>query len=141
VATASLASINTPSDCIIVGELGANDAGWGWGIIDTYEGAWTDWVAVVNGQPTHDGCHYDINQTPCTPAWIPPHDCDYTNTNGGGTWDGCGMFPRYRHTTTTNATFTDGHAKSMARGRINWYNNIYPGATGVGPAADAGVPW
>ncbi|HZP82048.1 MAG TPA: DUF1559 domain-containing protein [Chthonomonadaceae bacterium] len=134
VPTASLASLNTPADTIILVEKGRNNVGWGYIYFESAEWAWTDYV-MENGQPTHDGAHYDLDQTR-------DHDCDYPfNGHAGGNWDGCGMMPRYRHTGTTTVTFSDGHARAMNRGRINWYRNIYPGATGVGPAANSNYPY
>ncbi|CCW35610.1 prepilin-type N-terminal cleavage/methylation domain-containing protein [Chthonomonas calidirosea] len=123
---ATEAALPTPASTIVIAEKGQNDAPWGFAVFDSAEWAWTDYVAPVNGVPTHNGPHYDLDQSM-------NHDCDYTNTNGSGTWDGCGLFPRYRHTNTTNVAFCDGHAKAMTRGSINWYYNIYPGPTGVGP--------
>lgn len=128
--TTSEASIVKPADAIVVVEKGRNDTNWGFASFDAGEWSWTDYVAPVNGEATHDGPHYDLDQTK-------HHDCDYTNSDGGGTWDGCNLFPRYRHTGTTNVVFCDGHAKAMTRGSINWFRNIYPGPTGVGPATTA----
>jgi len=134
VPVASLASLVKPSDTIIVVEKGRNNVGWGYIYFDSAEWVWTDYVSPVNGEPTHDGAHFDLDQTQ-------DHDCDYPfNGHSGGNWDGCGMMPRYRHNNTTNVIFCDGHAKAMTRGRINWYRNVYPGPTGVGFAGGF-TPW
>jgi prepilin-type N-terminal cleavage/methylation domain-containing protein/prepilin-type processing-associated H-X9-DG protein len=131
VPVASLAAITAPAATVIVCEKGRNNVGWGYIYFDASEWVWTDYVAPVNGQQTHFGPHYDLEQSL-------DHDCDYPiNGHSGGNWDGCGMVPRYRHTNTTNVIFTDGHAKAMTHGAINWYTNIYPGPTGVGFGADA----
>ncbi len=133
VPTAALAALQTPADTILVAEKGKNDVGWGYIYFESGEWAWTDYV-MVNGQPTHNGPHYDLDQTGKNNPQGTPRDCDYPVAGfNSGAWDGCGMFPRYRHTNTSNFIFCDGHAKAMARGRVNWYANIYPGATGVGP--------
>jgi prepilin-type N-terminal cleavage/methylation domain-containing protein/prepilin-type processing-associated H-X9-DG protein len=129
VPTASLASIESPANTALIAEKGVNDATWGFIYMESSESAWTDSVAPVNGQQTHFGPHYDLDTTK-------NHNCDYAGT-GSGTWDGCGMFPRYRHQNTCNMVFSDGHAKAMHSGSVNWYTNIYPGMTGVGPATTA----
>ncbi len=128
VAVTPEAALDAPADKILIVEKGRNDASWGFATFDAYEWDWTDYV-MENGKPTHDGAHNDLKQ-----------DCDYSNI-GGGTWAGCGLFPRYRHTNTTNAVFCDGHAKAMARGRINWYRNIYPGQTGIYPTNQGWYPY
>jgi prepilin-type N-terminal cleavage/methylation domain-containing protein/prepilin-type processing-associated H-X9-DG protein len=134
--TVPLAAINTPSSTILCAEKGENGAGWGYIYFDSNEWEWTDFVSPVNGQQTHFGPHLDLNQTA-----TPPHDCDYAEgATGNGSWDGCSLFPRYRHTGTCNCVFCDGHSKAMNRGAINWYTNIYPGTTGIN-AGGAGQPF
>jgi prepilin-type N-terminal cleavage/methylation domain-containing protein/prepilin-type processing-associated H-X9-DG protein len=134
VPVATLAVINSPSDTILMVEKGHNNVGWGYIYFEAGEYAWTN--TVGNPPGSVQGTHLDLDQTK-------DHDCDYPNAvtgNTGGNYDGCGMMPRYRHTGTTNVTFCDGHAKVMARGRIDWYRNIYPGRTGVG-FAGTNDPW
>ncbi len=138
---ASDASITAPADAVVIAEKGHNDTTWGFLQFDAGEWAWTDYVSPVNGQPTHDGARYDLDPTGNNPNGT-HGNCDYTNTTGGGTWDGCNLFPRYRHSNQTNVVFCDGHAKSQAEGALsgaNWYRHIYPGPTGVGPATS--TPW
>lgn len=138
IATTNLAVLQTPSDTVLLAEKGHNNVGWGYIYFESAEWAWTDYV-MVNGQPIHDGPHYDLDQTGKNPTGQ-PHDCDYPVAGfANGAWDGCGLYPRYRHTNTTNMTFCDGHVKAMVHGRVNWYKNIYPGDTGVGPTTYE--PW
>jgi prepilin-type N-terminal cleavage/methylation domain-containing protein/prepilin-type processing-associated H-X9-DG protein len=114
---AALAQLPRPTDTIIVIEHGRNDASWGFLSFDAQEWDWTDWVGPdANGEPTHEGPHFDLN-----------YDCDAPAASGNGSWPGCGTFPRYRHSGTTNTLFCDGHAKAMPKGRINWFRNIWPG--------------
>jgi prepilin-type N-terminal cleavage/methylation domain-containing protein/prepilin-type processing-associated H-X9-DG protein len=48
-----------------------------------------------------------------------------------GAWPQAGfgvLSPRYRHSGVSNFAFADGHAKAMAKGRMNWCRNMwYPG--------------
>lgn len=53
-------------------------------------------------------------------------DCDQPPTDLGG-WNSCNYYPRYRHTGLGNFLFCDGHVKSMRRGQLDWYQNIYIG--------------
>jgi len=116
----ALAAIDTPSDTITVVEKGQNDGNSSWLQFQTWEGNWTaaGGGTAANGYTYSD--HVDL---------LPSHDCDYAaNMSVGssyGNWNGCSMMPRYRHTDMTNCLFSDGHVKSMKKGSINWYKNIY----------------
>lgn len=103
---------------MLVCELGQNDAPWGYGQIDWSEYAWTDTVyacptCAAGSMDTHNDLVYG--------------DCDYSASlyGDGGTWDGCGMYPRYRHSRNTNMIFAEGHVKAVHRGQLTWYKNIY----------------
>ena len=136
--TAALAALQAPADTVLLVEKGHNDVGWGYIYFESAEWAWTDYVAPVNGQQTHFGPHYDLDQTGTNNPTGEPHDCDYPVSGfANGAWNGCGLYPRYRHLNTTNMTLSDGHAKAFPHGRVNWYTNIFPGVTGVGPATSA----
>jgi|SwirhisoilCB2_FD_contig_51_10764685_length_1028_multi_4_in_0_out_0_1 prepilin-type N-terminal cleavage/methylation domain-containing protein/prepilin-type processing-associated H-X9-DG protein len=120
---ATLASLPTPADLMLVCELGVNDASWGgYGQIDWNEYAWT--LTVGNPPGSHDD-HIDLQGT--GDPNIVGGDCDFAaSTYGdGGSWDGCGMYPRYRHSRTSNFIFCDGHVKAIPRGQFHWYNNVY----------------
>lgn len=112
----ALASIPAPSDTMLLGEVGFNDARWTWEMIFPDENVWTDTVGNPPGSVT--GAHYDLVNG----------DCDYTASQalvGSGTYGSCGNLPRYRHTGTSNFAFADGHVKAIHRGGINWFKNIY----------------
>jgi prepilin-type N-terminal cleavage/methylation domain-containing protein/prepilin-type processing-associated H-X9-DG protein len=115
--TVSEAVIEAPADKIVMMENGMTEGPWGWGRFATWE--W-DWVSWIGNPPVRDGNDIEAN-----------FDCDGAE-GGSAVWAGCGMHPRYRHTRTANVAFFDGHAKSMSKGSILWYKNIYVEA---GPAA------
>jgi len=140
VVAAHLASVTTPAAVILLAEKGRNDASWGWPQFEPWEWSWTDYVAPVNGQQTHFGPHYDLDPTGNNPNGT-RGDCDYSTSSGSPPWDSCNLFPRYRHTGTTNVTFCDGHTKAMTHGSINWYTNIYPGPTGIYPTDQSWYPY
>ena len=109
--TARMADISTPSDTVLLAELGRNDATWGWGVFFPDEIFWTD---TVGNPPGSVDTHNDLL-----------FDCDAPASQGVGSLPGCGCFPRYRHNRTSNMTFCDSHTKAIVRGRIDWYRNIY----------------
>lgn len=116
----SIAAIDTPSETITVVEKGQNDGNSSWLQFQTWEGNWT---AAGGGKASNNYAypdHLDI---------LPSHDCDYSANMSVGSsyanWNGCSMMPRYRHAEVTNVLFSDGHVKSMHKGGINWYKNIY----------------
>ena len=110
----AMSVIDAPADKIYIVEKGQNDENTGWLDFATWEWDWTDYVG---NPPTHlDGAKKDLDK-----------DCDLPiqDLKKWTSWAQCGMFPRYRHTRTSNVIFADGHAKAMTRGSINWYKNIY----------------
>ena len=61
-------------------------------------------------------------------------DADKTNASEPTTMVG---LPRYRHGGTTNVLFSDGHVKSVVKGRLNWCINVaQPGRAGKGSGND-----
>jgi prepilin-type N-terminal cleavage/methylation domain-containing protein/prepilin-type processing-associated H-X9-DG protein len=144
---ATLAQVVSPSDEIIVVEKGMNDGNASWPKFNAYQPLWTD--APGNGGAYPGFCalppfgtasaannftyanHADINGVGGDGG-----DCDApgaqdvngaTTPNWGSDFHGCGTMPRYRHgsKTITNMLFSDGHVKSMHKGQVNWYTNIY----------------
>jgi prepilin-type N-terminal cleavage/methylation domain-containing protein/prepilin-type processing-associated H-X9-DG protein len=119
--TVSMAAIDAPADRVAVVEKGQNDGNDSWLTFVPDEWNWTDTV-YANGQNSpQQNAHWDIDQTR-------NHDCDFQYSNNSPSWANygqCGSMPRYRHSGTTNVMFFDGHAKAYARGRLDWYKNIY----------------
>jgi len=120
----SLASIDTPADTVLLVEEGVNDTTCRWGMFYPDEELYTD--TVGNPPGSVDGIHYDLGKHVGVYGGSDLNgDCDGSPGDGVGTWGGCGTYPRYRHTGSSNMAFSDGHVKSMARGRLNWYKNLY----------------
>jgi prepilin-type N-terminal cleavage/methylation domain-containing protein/prepilin-type processing-associated H-X9-DG protein len=109
---ASIAVVDQPAQKILIAEKGKNDTSWGYPYFLSLEWDWT----------TTGPCNSDAR--PCNDNAL-KYDCDFTNSNGGGSWLGCSLFPRSRHSNTANVAFADGHVKAMAKGSINWYRNIF----------------
>ncbi len=115
----TLATLDTPSQTIAVCEKGENDGNSSWLQFQTWEGNWT---AQGGGTAANNYAYPDHLDT------LPTHDCDYVASNNYpsyANWNGCSMMPRYRHNGTSNFLFGDGHVKSMPKGSVNWYVNIY----------------
>ena len=117
--TVSMAAVDAPAEKAFLFEKGVAPApAWSWVAFVPFEWAWTDYV-MENGQPTHDGLHYEVTK----------FNCDEKDPNNYA-WPGCGTMPRFRHSENCNVVFADGHAKAMPKGRMNWYKNLYiPGMT------------
>ena len=125
--TRSATAIDQPADKIIMVEKGLNDGNSSWLQYLADQWGWTGTVGSPAG--TIDGPHYDLDQTQ-------NRDCDFGPSSVApsyANWGQCSMFPRYRHNKVSNVIFFDGHAKSMARGRINWFKNVY--IEGMNPPA------
>ena len=112
--------LNSPAETVIYVEKGLNKGDNSWLSMAPDQDYWTG--TVGNPAGSIDGPHYDIDKTR-------EHDCDYTpgayTDEQYGTYGKCSSLPRYRHNGTSNMSFGDGHSKSMARGRLNWFKNIY----------------
>ncbi len=66
------------------------------------------------------------------------YDYDSPDDTTDGAYPNPSYFPRYRHTGTCNVLYTDGHAKSMVKGRLsggtNWYKEWYIEGSSLQPA-------
>ena len=60
----------------------------------------------------------------------PNYDTDCGIPACHGAWESNGH-PRYRYNNTGVAAFTDGHAKSMTKGQLMWYKNIFVPNSGI----------
>jgi prepilin-type N-terminal cleavage/methylation domain-containing protein/prepilin-type processing-associated H-X9-DG protein len=124
--------LSTPGDTIIVLEKGESDAGLpnangvtgsSWPFFLGWEGWWTDTVGTPPGS-VNDGNDRSVTGTP----WGATANCDESpdpTKNVGDDYGNCPTHPRYRHAGMCNCLFTDGHAKAMGKGQINWFKNIY----------------
>lgn len=123
----SATAIDNPAEKIIMVEKGQNDGNSSW--LQFLADQW-GWTGTVGNPPgSIDGAHLDIDQTL-------NRDCDFSYSGAPPTyanWGQCSMFPRYRHNRVANVFFSDGHAKGMSRGSVNWFRNIY--IDGMNPAA------
>ena len=118
----TLAALQAPSDTVMVAEKGMNVGNTSELQFQPWEGMWTAQGGGTAANNYAYSDHVDLNGT--------TGDCDLTpdmTTYGAGPqWNTCDMMPRYRHqSNTSDFLFADGHVKSIQRGGINWYKNIY----------------
>ena len=79
-------------------------------------------IATQAGNPatvTSDGVDVYLGQS----AYDPRHDTDCDAADGGA-WE-CAAHARYRHTSSANFCFADGHAKSIQKYAMKWFKNIW----------------
>ena len=117
-AATSIAVVDSPSQTIMVAEKGLHQGDSSWLQFQTWEGMWT---ATGGGNANNNYAysdHIDVN-----------YDKDDAASSAtavyGGTWNTASMMPRYRHLETSNFLFADGHVKSIRKGGVNWYKNIW----------------
>lgn len=122
--TVTLSDIDNPSDKIGVLEKGTSDGSQSYQYFVTYEWNWADGVDFDHDKNV-------ANRDNMNSALLPNKgDCDVVADetraiSWGDMWGICPMLPRFRHNGTTDVLFFDGHTKSIPRGRIGWYKNIY----------------
>lgn len=120
----TLAKIDTPSSKIELIETGAAAVGYSYAGFSTSEWNWTTTYTYVGSDPTKE---LDL-------AW----DCDEPpGLAGSPVWDQCTQNPRYRHNRATNVLWLDGHVKSVPKGGLNWYRDVY--IAGIYNYDDAGT--
>jgi len=123
----SIAVLQTPADTIMVAEKGLN-------VGDTSELQFQPWEGMWVQFPSNGNAGNNYTYSPHLDLLHPGGhggDCDLTpdmSTYGAGPqWNDCDMMPRYRHAgnSVSNFLFSDGHVKSMSKGSVNWYTNVY----------------
>ncbi len=119
--TVTSTRIDDPAQKIFMVEKGLNRGDSSWLQFLADEWAWVDTVGSPAG--SIDGHHYDIDHNL-------NRDCDFgaSETFDPTQWDTyaqCGSFARYRHNGGANMVFADSHAKTMRRGGVQWFRNIY----------------
>ena len=126
----STTQIDHPSDLIMVMEKGENQPGWSGVWFVPWQGMFMPTgTAVTPGDytagVTRDG---DDSSDPVAATHLlagnpSAFDTDCSGANNGG-WE-CNAHPRYRHTGSANAVFTDSHAKNVKKKGLKWFKNMY----------------
>lgn len=124
-------AIDAPADKIAIMEKGANFSNWNYPWFHDWQQMWVGKIATTPGDPTtviRDGV--DV-YTPGSPVYSPAFDSDCVAVTDGK-WE-CAAHARYRFGKQTTVTFVDGHTKSMGRGQIQWFKNIWVDRRNLNP--------
>ncbi len=115
-----LADVDSTSEKVMVvekGEAYVSPAGVSYAqpLFDPAQWYWAGYIGMTNGQPTLPENHFELT-----------YDVD---ANGNAAYANYGPspanMPRFRHSKACNSLFIDGHVKSVPRGQLSWFKNIY----------------
>jgi prepilin-type N-terminal cleavage/methylation domain-containing protein/prepilin-type processing-associated H-X9-DG protein len=126
-------SVDNVADKVSIMEKGANYADWNYPWFHDWQNMWVGSISTVAGDESkiyRDG----VDVYKGGPMYDPRFDTD-CGSGTDGNWE-CAAHARYRHTQTANMGFMDGHAKSMKKGAIKWYRNLF-----VRRAGNTGAYW
>jgi len=120
----SSTAIDAPADKILLAEKGTNTPGpWNYPWLIDWQNEYVGSIAHTSGDPST--VYRDGNDAlnPSSPLYSPAMDTD-CNTATNGKWE-CAAQPRYRYANNTVVSYVDGHSKSVSKGGLQWYKNIY----------------
>ena len=118
----SQTELDNPADKVMMMEKGANVT-WAYPWFHPWQAMWIGSIATTPGNEstiTRDGV--DV-YNPSSPMYDPRFDTDCNSTTNGN-WE-CAAHARYRFNETAPMVFMDGHAKSIRKGAIKWFQNIF----------------
>jgi prepilin-type N-terminal cleavage/methylation domain-containing protein/prepilin-type processing-associated H-X9-DG protein len=134
-----LSAVATPGDTVYLYEKGAapqlggglNGSTINW---KPNQWFWAPSGLLTNGQydKTKDP-HDDFVYGDCDEPNLTHESSDGVHNGSGSSDMDCIDFPRYRHNGAANFLFCDGHVKSIAKGRLNYVNNIANSGSGETP--------
>jgi prepilin-type N-terminal cleavage/methylation domain-containing protein/prepilin-type processing-associated H-X9-DG protein len=115
-------TIDFPADKVALMEKGMNSADWSYPWFHPWQNMWVGSITTVPGD---EGAIYrdGVDVYLGGPLYDARFDTDCGSTTTGN-WE-CAAHARYRHTQTSNMGFLDGHAKSIKKGAIKWYKNLW----------------
>ncbi len=118
-------AIDLVADKVMMMEKGTNATGAGWNYpwFHDWQNMWVGPILGTAGDPNtilRDGV--DV-YTPGTAVYDPRFDTDCGSASSGA-WE-CAAHARYRFSRGAPMVFVDGHAKSIQRGAIKWFQNIW----------------
>lgn len=140
-------TLQTPTDSILLmtkgvqstdGGPGNDQAGWTMPYFMTLEYKYLGEGSphYVNGVFTGDGddssIPYPAGGGVLADGFVtdPTYDTDCGSSSCHGKWEVI-AHPRYRYNGTGVAAYADGHAKTMVKGQLKWYKNIFVANSGI----------
>ena len=129
-------SIDTPSDRVLMASKGLNSAkdGWNYPWIVDWQFQYIDSIAHTPGDASTVYRDGDTSWNPSSPVYSPKFDTDCVSGVSDGAWE-CAAHPRYRYAFNCPFTYADGHVKSLHRGQLQWFHNIYVPRGGITSAS------
>ena len=120
--------LDAPADKIALMERGqcdeASQGGWQYPWFHDWQQQWIGSIAHVAGDVSTVYRDGDDSVNPSWSGYTPLFDSDCVASINGGAWE-CGAHARYRWSNVMPSAFADGHAKSISRGQIQWFKNIW----------------
>jgi len=118
--------IDAPSDRVLMADKGLNTTndGWSYPWLVDWQSEYIGSIAHTPGNPNTVYRDGDDSWSPTSPVYSPNIDTDCVNGVSDGAWE-CAATPRYRYALNSVFAFTDGHVKSLHRGALLWWHNIY----------------
>ncbi|MHB8635678.1 MAG: prepilin-type N-terminal cleavage/methylation domain-containing protein [Fimbriimonadaceae bacterium] len=122
----STTQIDAPADRVLLVEKGMNTVqdGWSYPWIVDWQFQYIESIASTPGNPSTVYKDGDDSWNPTSPVYSPNIDTDCVHGISDGGWE-CAAHPRYRYSLVSTYGFTDGHAKAIRRGALQWWHNIY----------------
>ncbi len=123
--------VDQPADKIIMAEKGLNSsaAGWQYPWFVDWQFQYIDSIATTPGNAATVNRDGDRSQDPSWALYTPWYDTD-CNSASDGKWE-CAAHPRYRYNGNANFAYSDGHVKSVTKGGLKWFKNIYVQRSGI----------
>lgn len=137
-AAMSTTQLDNIADKVMLMEKGMNYSNWNYPWFHDWQGMWVGSITTVPGDESkiyRDGV--DVYEG--GPLYDPRFDTDCGSTTDGN-WE-CAAHARYRHTRGANMAFMDGHVRTIRKGAIKWYQNIYVNRSGGDWAYGYLVSW
>lgn len=132
----SQTELDAPADKVLVASKGLNSPSnkWNYPWFVDWQFQYIDSIAHTPGDASTVYRDGDTSQQKGSPVYSPKYDTDCQNGFSDGNWE-CAAHPRYRYAGQGVFGYADGHAKSVARGALKWYQNIYVKRGGITSAS------
>jgi prepilin-type N-terminal cleavage/methylation domain-containing protein len=114
----------TPADTVLMSEKGLNTPGpWNYPWLMDQQSFYIGSIAHTPGNISTVYTDGNTSMTPGSSVYSPVIDTDCTALTEGS-YD-CGATPRYRYSSTSVFSYSDGHVHTVSRGALKWFKNIY----------------
>jgi prepilin-type N-terminal cleavage/methylation domain-containing protein len=128
-------SLSTPGDTIVLLTKGVQNTSatdgsnaWTYPYFVPIQWEWIGPITDGNGNVIRDGDESAVNQPGQTLSdgfYVSPYfDTDCASSDCHNKWENVGH-ERYRYNGTGVAGYVDGHVKTITKGQLKWYKNIY----------------